>query len=388
MSKVIIGSASTTSHAAGALPSSSLLLLLPPSDATATPPSCCVPVPPASSVLLRLRGRSNDCNDCPPYKDEPPASFGGGSVTDSTSRLSSSTKVDPPPGVDMQWISPCISSASDRQIAKPKPEPPYLLTLCSPMAKRSKIFSIVAFVIPSPVSMALKYRVSFCRGAWGLSSAPAPLVVALFPDDERGGLGDTMPPSGTSHITSIVMLPLDVNLTAFQQKLVSTCWMRPTSPDMMTFLSTGERLVRSFNPFTCAADFTCIVTLRSILSTEKLSFNSTSLPSSSLLRSSIVSTVRRSCSVHARVVWTRSSTSAMHKSLCSSSAPAIPVRCICSRGSISSIASTEASMPFTGLRISCDMKAMWRDLASAAASAASWIPTAFSSALGRDMSSM
>eukprot|EP00982_Pelagococcus_subviridis_P013221 31231-Pelagococcus_subviridis.AAC.5 len=43
-------------------------------------------------------------------------------------------------------------------------------------------------------------------------------------------------------------------------------------------------------------------------------------------------------------------------------------------------------MPFTGFRISCDMNAMWRDLASDAASAACCTLSAFSIARGMDMS--
>ena len=80
-------------------------------------------------------------------------------------------------------------------MASLSPDPPYLLTLCSPMANRSKTRSIVDLDIPSPVSITLK-------------------------NTETGA---SPPSSGISHVTSRVTLPPEVNLTAFQQKLASTC---------------------------------------------------------------------------------------------------------------------------------------------------------------------
>mmetsp|Transcript_5179 Transcript_5179/g.13174 ORF Transcript_5179/g.13174 Transcript_5179/m.13174 type:complete len:237 (+) Transcript_5179:379-1089(+) len=210
-----------------------------------------------------------------------------------------------------------------------------------------------------------------------LSPAPAPPTnrtetIVLPPGGSAAAsLSSTSPAAFTSHTTSRLTDPLAVNFTAFQQKLVSTCWIRPTSPMSCRLLRMGDTLVLRISPFSCAADLTCRNTLWITRSTEKLALRSSSLPSSSLFRSRMSSTVRRSWSVHARVVRTRSSTSFMGSSIMFT-APVLPnamVLASCSVGSSSSMASTDARMPLTGLRISCDMNAICRDLASAAASA-------------------
>ena len=110
----------------------------------------------------------------------------------------------PRPGSLSTWISPPIRRAISRLIDRPRPVPPNLrLIVPSACWNASKIVRSCSGAMPMPVSV-----------TWNATTCSAAV--------SGGFVNRSSPACRMVSVTS----PADVNFTAFESRLRSTCWSR------------------------------------------------------------------------------------------------------------------------------------------------------------------
>ncbi len=227
----------------------------------------------------------------------------------------------PSPGVLLTPMRPPISSTSRRQIARPRPVPPYWRVVePSSWAKCSKILRCASSGIPMPVSSTLTRR------------------------RQRS-------PASVARRTRATTSPCSVNLTALLIRLATTWRMRKGSPRRLRRASGGMSATSS-RPFFSAG----WANMASAFSISSPGSNSTS--SSSRWPDSIFEKSRMSLMMPSR--WRPEFCTASAKWRCSA------------LSEVSSSNSVMPSTPFIGVRISWLMVARKSLLAWLAASAASF----------------